>query len=199
MLKTVIMAESAPLPPPSPTDAVFTSTHSALKFAFNFTHGTVQKNILDLSNSGNGRGLAGLDGAAQAGMVLGEIDRLSILSRNLLRGRYGVRTNNCSCKAPCCNGYRVNGSWGEAVDYLAEYLLLAELHEKIWHQKLRRALIIRYFDVKQPFTEIATSCGLKRDTASNYYKRVVEHLRKQERHAFVTIDARLQAVGIVIS
>lgn len=200
MLKTVIRAESVPPSPPSPDDAVFPSAHAALKFAFNFTHGTLQKNVLAPPGGGSDRGLAGLDGAAQAGMVLCEVDRLSLLSRNLLKGRYTVQLEPCGCMKSCCRGTKENAGWKEAVEYLTEYVLIAELIPgNIRHHSLRRALVVRFLGIKQSFPTIATSCGLKRHTASDYYKAVVEHLRKQERHAFAAIEAKLTAAKIVVS
>ena len=72
------------------SEAVFRSARGALMFAFNFTHGTLKKSALAgmMGASPNGRGLGGLDGAAQAGMIKAEVDHLPELHQAILIARW---------------------------------------------------------------------------------------------------------------
>ena len=189
--------ESPPSPPPQ--EPVFTSAHGALKFATNYVHGTLKKTFLALAlGEGRiGRGLSGLDGAAQAGMICLELTNLSPLWRAILIARFTVPTIPCPCHAPCCRGSRENPDWALAVDYLTEYVLVAGLTGTISHHRLRRSLVKRYFGVRESFVDIADMCGVHRTTASEYNKDVVECFREIERLAFIAIEGRLKQAGIV--
>src|SRR6266478_4639254 len=129
MLKIESRGKTTLQSPPSPPEPVFRSTGAALKFAFNFSHGTLQKSFLAkaMGVPGPSSGLAGLDGAAQAGMILAELQRLTTLRRYLLTGRYMLPSSPCTCRAPCCRGWRENVIWKQAIDYLTEYVLVAGL------------------------------------------------------------------------
>lgn len=200
MREIEIERKQTPQSPLTPADQpIFKSAHSALKFAMNFSHGTLKKSFLAQAQGGGGvgRGLSGLDGAAQAGMILSEVENLPSVQRCLLIGRLTVPTVPCSCKSQCCKGYRAAPDWDQAVEYLAEYVLIQGLTGTISHLRLRRALVLRYFGVREKFIDISKACGLHRDTASQYNKAVAEHLSPVEKHAFGEIEGRLKAWGIV--
>lgn len=190
------MGQIEKLTPPV-AEPIFTSAHSALMFAMNFSHGTLKKNALDQAVRDGGRGLSGLDGAAQAGMILAELSRLTGLRQHILTARYTVATSPCTCRSPCCSGEMENVAWKESIDWLAEYVLVAGLTGTISHFRLRRCIIRRYFGVKDPLVSIANACGVHRHTAENHNKAVVEHLRGEERPAFHELQDQLEAVGIV--
>lgn len=182
-------------------EPVFTSAHAALKFAMNFSHGTLKKSFLAQAQGGGaaGRGLGGLDGAAQAGMIEAELGCLSTVRRNIIVGRFSPPTAPCACKRPCCRGVREHTPWGQAVDYLTEYVLAAGLTGTISHYRLRRALVMRFFGVRPSFIEIAQACGVHRTTASDYNKAVAEHFKAEERVGFYEIEGRLKKAGIVVA
>lgn len=189
-----------PLSPPSPQpDPVFASAHAALKFALNFSHGTLKKNFLAQAQGGGapGRGLGGLDGAAQAGMILAELGNLSSVRRYIQVGRFAPPSTPCACRSQCCSGARETPAWTEAVDYLTEYALAAGLTGTISHYRLRRALVMRYLGVRGSFVAMAAACHVNRDTASDNYRRFAEHFKTEERHGFYEIEGRLKAAGII--
>lgn len=202
MLKMVNEGKSTsdhPHVPLEPVEPIFASTHAALKFAFNFSHGMVKKNFLAQvqGGGGNGRGLAGLDGAAQAGMILCELDQLTAVRRECITGKLAPQTEPCSCRSRCCRGVVENRTWAAAVEYLTEYVLLERLTGSISHQRLRRSVVMKYLGVKVHLVEIAQLCGVHRDTASDLNKRVVTQLRDEERIGMHEIDGRLKGAGIV--
>jgi hypothetical protein len=75
--------------------ALFRSTNAALSFAFNFTHGQYKSSAMATMMGGPkpvGRGLGGLDGAGQSGMIRAEIDALEPRIRGqILVARFAVR------------------------------------------------------------------------------------------------------------
>ena len=184
---------------PHATEPIFRSVHGALKFALNYTHGSLKRSSLAqmMGDPGGGRGLGGLDGAAQAGMIRAELGRLAPLRCALLTARHAAEAEPCVCRAPCCRGWREKPEWAEAINYLTEYVLVAGLTGTISHFRLRRSLVCRYFGGGQTFMSIASACGVDRDTASGYNKRIVENFRSEERKALCEIEGLLKQSGIL--
>lgn len=182
-------------------DPLFKSSKGALLFALNYTHGGIKApSIVALMKDpglSKGRGLGGLDGAAQAGMIQVELSRLSDLRRAILVARYAVPSLPCACRAPCCRGYRFNPEWDEAIAWLAAYVLDMELTSRISHHTFRRKLVARHFGSKESFVKIAAECKVHRVTASEAYKSINGHLKKEEARARIEIEGILQA-GLVV-
>src|SRR5262245_5671313 len=122
------------------SEPAFTSAHAALKFAFNFSHGTLKRGVLAqmLGGGGSGRGLAGLDGAAQAGMIQCELGALSKIRRSILAAKFAPQHEPCACRSPCCRGYVENRTFGEAIESISEFVLVEGLTGNISHYRLRR-------------------------------------------------------------
>jgi hypothetical protein len=72
--------------------------------------------------SREGKGLGGLDGAAQAGMISAEVERLDRLEQAFLVARFAPSSILCDCGAPCCSGKRSNEEWTHAVGVLSQHL-----------------------------------------------------------------------------
>lgn len=195
-----------PREPRSSTDEpVFTSTHGALRFALNHAHGTLQKPLITrlMGGASGGRGLGGLDGAGQAGLILAELENLSELHGAFVLARYAAPTVPCECRSQCCRGYRESELWRVAIEYLVRYVLVEGLTGTFSHYRLRRAIVTRYFGIKASFVDIAKECGVCRNTASSYNAKVVERFRGTkekkgvEALAFEAIDTRLRERGVV--
>lgn len=186
--------------PPS-DDALFHSEVGALKFALNYQHGGMKRPSMTVMMGGGagkkGRGLGGLDGAAQAGMISLELGNLSDLHRALLVGRYATPSRPCDCRTVCCRGWRENEEWKIPIDWLTQYVLENGLTGTISHYRFRRSLITRHFGVKESFIQMSAACGVERHTASRQYKVIHEHLTKEEKRAKIAIKGILEAVGVV--
>ena len=80
-------------------EPLFNSTHVALTFAFEYagqqSPRTPMTSLMRTENIGSGKGLSGLDGAAQAGFILAEVCRLSDDQHNIIVARYGRVTHEC--------------------------------------------------------------------------------------------------------
>jgi len=181
--------------------ALFRTADAALAFAFNFKHGQTKRSGLAVmmgGGGGNGRGLGGLDGAGQAGMIEGEVERLdpSIRSRILI-ARFAPRVLPCACKAACCSGWRSNRDWLLAVSDIVALVREAALAGCTVNFTLRYAIVQRYFGVRRSLVDAATAADVDRHTASAHAGKVIGYLREEERQARYAIEARLKVAGIV--
>lgn len=113
--------------------ALFNNTHEALTFAFNFSSqqyalSPMAKLALQGAgrgagaNIGNGKGLVALDGAAQAGMIMAQVERLSSLHRSCIVARYAIKSRECAC----C------GHMGPSEPYRAAKSTAHDQKAKIW-------------------------------------------------------------------
>lgn len=183
-------------------EPLFRTEAGALLFAMNFTHGTCKKPGLATMMAGPsrpGRGLGGLDGAAQAGMIQSRLGRLTRVRQAILIARFTAQHLPCSCRQACCRGFRDNPDWQEALGVVIDYARLMGATGTISHYHLARALVSRYFGGKTSFVEVAAKCGVNRDTASKYHSRVIEVLKPEEKLARYEAEALLKEAGIVES
>ncbi|MCM1223724.1 MAG: hypothetical protein NC548_55665 [Lachnospiraceae bacterium] len=99
------------------TEPLFNSADSALKFAFNFSGQHYAKTML-IPIASNGICLGGLDGAAQAGIILAEVKKLGKITEALLTARYAPAWLPCDCGHSCCSGKVKNRKWVDAIPYI---------------------------------------------------------------------------------
>lgn len=184
----------------APDDPIFGSENGALKFAFNYVHGGVKVwTIGSLGGGGKiGKGLSGLDGAGQAGLIRAELGKLDPKVRlDILVARYAHPSIPCPCKSVCCRGYRENPEWAKAIETISEFILTQGVTGTVSHFRLRREMVSRYFGVRSPFVEVAKQCGINRDTASDLYHRVSELLKKEEQLAKFKAEEVMKAAGMI--
>lgn len=179
-------------------DALFPSAHSALMFAFNFSASQYERptmNRLAAPALGTGKGLGGLDGAAQAGMILAELGRLSSIHQQTLTARLAPRWFPCSCVSPCCSGKKINPEWKTAMEGLRDGLQGVQNASK----DLQLTLLTKYFGNKMTIVEVADEYALHRDTVSKHYSKIAGAMRRDESRAWGEIEDLLQKVKIVAS
>lgn len=187
--------------------ALFRSTQDALIFAFSFSGQSYDRpavNRMAASTVGSGNGLAGLDGAAQAGMVRAEVAALGRLFEAVLVARFAPRSSPCQCGAACCARERANSEWVNAVAYLADEMRTTALAGCLTTGLLRRDYVVRYFtakDARESVGAIADRYGVDRRTAGAHAGKVARFLGDSpdgaEEHAMAAIDERLREYGVV--
>src|SRR5574337_1924850 len=123
-------------------DALFPSTHNALRFAFEFSpeqygEGTLAGLLRRATVLGSGKGLVGLDGAAQAGMILADVWRLPALERHAIIARYGQGRKACRC----CGSLGMSDEWKLAVEGIAAWAVPAGGS----NHRARREIVGRFF------------------------------------------------------
>jgi len=189
---------------------LFESAHAALVFAFNFSAGPERSlmNKLAAPAKSKGRGLAGLDGAAQAGMVRAEVAALGRVSEAILVARFAPRSVPCDCRAACCIGYRPNREWVDAISYLADHVRTTALAGCTANGILRREYVVRYFtarDARVSIDELAERHDVARNTVSAHVGKVAALLGGSrgrdapglETVAMDAIETRLREIGMV--
>jgi hypothetical protein len=150
------------------TEPLFPNAYAALKFAYRFSLDQYDRPMMNRMADGpkpQGKGLVGIDGAAQAGMIRGEVAQLGRMREAIVTACYAPKTIPCSCRRPCCSGMRPNSEFEEAISRITEQAITL-LSGHLSNYRLRRAIVLRNFGVKPRITEIAGDCGVHRDTVS---------------------------------
>ena len=182
-------------------DALFESTHAALVFAYNYSDQQYSPppmvRLMRGGTVGSGKGLVGLDGAGQAGLILAEVMQMEIPSQAVLAARFSPHGIPCDCGSKCCSGHRASAAWREAIDFLTEYVLRNVLSGCASHYRMRRAMVARLYGEKVTLQEVATRCGVPRDRAQDQNSKVSKHLQAVERRAFEALDARFKELNLV--
>ena len=192
---------------------LFSNAHAALVFAFNYSaqyYAPPLMNRLASPGTGSGKGLVGLDGAAQAGFIRAEVHSLGEIAEAILIARAAPRYESCSCRAPCCSGRKPNKEWTAAIAVLADYVRTTALAGCTSNGLLRREYVVRYFSPKDQRTgleALADKHGVHRDTASAHYGRVARLFGGSRKGRETTpgledvaknaIDDKLRALGLV--
>lgn len=161
-------------------EVLFKSASDALRFAFNYSHQQYDRPLMNRmmgGQGGSGKGLSGLDGAAQAGMIRRELSALSNLYRAVLVARHAPRSFPCTCGRSCCAGSSINLEWREAVNAVASYAtdMVPGGHGRF---RLRRELVFRIYGSGRTLAAIAQDCGVSEQTASEHNSRIVIWLRR---------------------
>lgn len=151
-------------------DALFNNAFQALTFAFRFSAEQYDRPLMNkLADKGSrpGKGLAGINGAGQSGMIRREVKALGPLYEAIVIASFAPHSVPCQCKAACCSGEKINKEWSEAI-YVITDAAMMQLSGRLSHYQLRRGIVERQFGVKKTLTDLATKCGVDRDTASHH-------------------------------
>jgi hypothetical protein len=131
------------------------------------------------------RPFAGLDRAAQAGIIV------SVLKRELTRTPFAALSadalpsdSRCFCRSPCCSGWRVHPGWKDAVEQLAHDA--SEILPKRVGQRLRAEIVAKICSEKahhghsrKQITLLAIAQGLELDvdTVSKHHRALLRWLK----------------------
>lgn len=181
-------------------EPLFSSTHAALVFAFNFSHQAYDRPVMNRMADGpkrSGKGLVGLDGAGQAGMIRAAVDALGREEAMVITARFAPRRDRCACRRDCCSGWVPGREWRAAIDHLTEYVLRMALAGTVSHYRVRNGIVRRIFGDTVNLGELAEHAGVGRDTMGDHAKRIAKHLVGIEGRAMKAIDDKLYTNGIV--
>lgn len=180
-------------------DELFNSAHAALAFAYNFEAQPppgVLARLAGTTTIGRGKGLVGLDGAGQAGMILAEVREVGPAAVYILAARYAPKTMPCACRAPCCCGERRTEIWDEAIAWITEQAL-GQLSGHVSNFRLRRGIVARFFGAKVNIGELAEYATVSRNTVTEHNAKIAAWLRKEEARVLHAIEGRLKSAGLV--
>lgn len=175
--------------------ALFSSTHAALTFAYNYagqkSPRTPMTKMMQGGVLGSGKGLVGLDGAAQAGMILAAVDRLPREQRNVITVRFGDVRDEC----PCCGQPAPTGEWSDAVDALSHCTELEGVPRRVRYASIERAICRRKWDA----VKLSKDFGLSERTLYRQVAALKKRLGKLENVAIVALDEFFRATGLLES
>lgn len=180
------------------TDGLFKSAHQAITFALNFSDSAYDAptmNRMAQEPGPPGRGLGGLDGAGQAGMILRELSLLRAVQRHILVARLAPRWFNTTGPNARKGEIRVNRVWQDSVAYLVEAAASSCQADK----PLREALVIKYAGSKWSYVDMAADLGYHRDTVSKHYRSLAGAFRLEESKGWQIIEDQLVEARIVAS
>lgn len=196
-------------------EPLFDTAHGALVFAFNFSGQSFDRPLMNRMAApavGTGKGLVGLDGAAQAGMIRAEVASLGRLAEAILIARIAPRSMPCHCRQSCCSGKKPNKEWTDAISFLADHVRTTALAGCTANGMLRREYVVRYFsrkDERVSLEDLSERYDVDRHTASAHASKVAilfggHQARKGaqsvpglESVAIEAIEHRLREVGMV--
>lgn len=196
-------------------EPLFDSAHGALVFALNFSGQCYDRPMMNRLASpafGTGKGLVGLDGAAQAGMIRSELQTMGKLAEAILIARIAPRWMPCHCRQSCCSGKKPNKEWTDAVAYLADHVRNTALAGCTSNGMMRREYVVRHFTRKEErisLEELAERHDIARNTVSAHASKVAllfgGHQAKKDKAAMPglesaamnAIEDRLRDIGMV--
>lgn len=180
-------------------EAVFETSRAACRWALRYAYEQYAMSpaakLAGGAAMGSGKGLVGLDGAGQAGMVLSEIEALPRFDMAFVVAMCAQRSFDCKCGEPCCQGWRQNKMWKNAIDFISEFAL-ERMDKDFANLTLRRMLIEKHFGIKHTQREVAAASGVSVRTVNTRWKDVSDMLRAVEYPIWVRFDARLEEIGM---
>jgi hypothetical protein len=196
-------------------EPLFATVHQALTFAHQFSAGTLDRPMmLKMADRArpSGKGLGGLDGAAQAGLILLKVQELEPLHRDIIAARFLPREGQCHC----CHQPVPAQDWLAAVRAISNAALTrGVLSGHLTNRSVRDGLVARYFGQKVHLQQLAARAGVHANTVSHHNALIVAWLRGtrytkkgrikeegkvgQEQLAMDAIEARLLQAGIIES
>lgn len=165
---TLSRVPSAPAVKEKP-EALFRSAHAALVYALNYSMQQYDRPLMNKAMSGKpegeGKGLSGIDGAGQAGMIRAQLNRLPPLYRAVLIASTAQAEFPCDCKAACCIGRKVNPEWQDAMSDVTTAAAAGALSGCVSNGRLRSALIQRLLGAKATLADLAARHDVDEKTA----------------------------------
>lgn len=183
------------------SDPLFSSAHAALVFTFNFSSACYDRpamNKMAAPAVGTGKGLGGLDGAAQAGFVRAELKLMGAIGEAMLTARVAPKFMPCECRRPCCAGNTPNVEYVEAINTLTRYAL-TKIPGCLSHAQMRKAIVERHFGAPLQLSDIADKCGVNKNTAVSHNATITKAFIAEESAAWATFEDRLTQCGMVES
>jgi DNA-binding transcriptional ArsR family regulator len=165
-------------------EPLFPHAHAALVFAFRFSgqSGAAPTPMAKLMRgpAATGKGLAGLDGAAQAGMIRCEVEALEPILRNIIVARFAF----------------------EDLERLRALLALIphaaeQLGTGINSRRMVDTLVQRYFGARVLLCDLAEQIGVHSSTVTRTWQKIYARFQADEARAGAEIGDRLRIAGLV--
>jgi hypothetical protein len=178
---------------------LFRNPHDALMFAMRFSSQQYAQSPMaqqlrraeaeagGLATIGSGKGLVALDGAAQAGIILGRVDKLHALHRACIIGRFSARVEPC-CS---CGGEKPLDAYKGAIMTLASWAEQFVPSTRTEH-RLRYAIVQEYFERCKAIGAAAERIGISKRTAYDQKAKIWPQLVDLDKTAITAAGALLE-------
>lgn len=161
------------------TEPLFQSAHNALLFAFNFSAQQYERPMMNRMADDPvayvSKGLSGMDGAAQAGMIMSRVLQLPALSQYIVFAHYAPKTLTCDCPRPCCAGKKPNELWEAVILEISRISISAATPGALSYRVLRDTIVRKMFGDKSERADVLAAgerCGLEERQAYKYQAAV---------------------------
>lgn len=164
-------------------DPIFTSTYNALLFAFRYSHSQYQPTPmarLMRGPIGNGAGLHGIDGAAQAGAIRAKVESLSHGEKSALIARFAAEPKE---------------RYQAMLDLTRP--ATASLGTGVHNRRMVGALIQRHYGERCWLKELAEEYGVHANTMTDRWKCIRRLLTELEHRGMDKVEAMMQEAGLV--
>lgn len=181
-------------------DPIFKNVVHALRFSFDRNRIGLSRPSVNRMAAPSGQGdcsLAGLDGAAQAGMIRSEVQRLGQTVESVLLARFAPQRLGCGCQRLCCCGYIENPEWAGSLRVLADHAK-QELGLNPAQHCLPIDVVRRYFTGQVNIQDLAKRNSVSRNTAGHYNSRIGRELRLLESRSIQLVEDRLSGLGLLM-
>jgi hypothetical protein len=176
------------------TEPLFRSAHEALVFAFRYGHDqsprTPMTGLMQGGAIGSGKGLVGIDGAGQAGMILASLQHLPAEQRDVITVRYGEVHKECHC----CGALVPTREWRDAVDALSHCDELGDLPRAVRLAAVEKALCSRRISMAL----YASQYSVAERTVRERVAKVKDRLGKAQAGAMAWLEDHFQGRGLLI-
>ena len=165
-------------------EPLFNSAYDAIAFAYRFNsqqYAMTPMAKLMRGQIGSGKGLVGLDGAAQAGFIRGLIEQLGEWEKAALAARFAFDRKELF----------------KARDTLI-IPALASLPTGVHHRRMVDALVQKHFGRKVWLKEIAELYGINKNTMTDQWRIIRKTLHEIECRAMDKAEAALRESGVCL-
>jgi len=188
---------------------LFKSAHAAITFALNYSitdhvERSPASKMADDNKGHGGHGLLGMDGAAQAGLILAELKRTGEFQEACIIARVAKRKIICNCGAECCCKHRPNWQWRDAINSLAMIVkaqMEADRKDGVRGVKdspvMRQAIVAKFFGERIRVKELAHACDVTEVTVSNHTGKINKILKHAEGEGWNSLEEALRSSGVV--
>lgn len=151
---------------------LFKSPGDALTFAFaysseQYAETQMSKLVKRVGRISSGKGLVGIDGAGQAGLILAQLNKLPKLHQACITARYSLKFSECKT----CGGHsRMLEEYQLALVVLREWAV--DQISGVSPQLVRQLIIRSFYEKKLKFAREAEAVGMPRRTANDQKSKV---------------------------
>jgi hypothetical protein len=181
-------------------EGIFRSAREALVFALNYQCDqyatSAVARLAREGTIGSGRGLVGLDGAAQAGMVKSRLKTMSDQSVAALIARCMSHQVKCDGSDTANAQMKDSAAWLAAIDEVRRFIETTQAHAVVL-DVVAVAAIRKFFGERKTVQEIADHAGMHRVTANRQILIIKAELERLEVEAWAELDSSLRAAGMI--